>query len=154
MKWVQARFAGVCGICSRPVKVGEQVGQSQGRWHHRPCLEALQESQRQVNAINSGVDVRRNPASLPPGRSSVPGTRPMTVGEPLTWGWQHTTRDYDPEVDGDEEAWARAVAEEGWRIWHPSGTWIQLGGRRVRRWALRRPCLTPWSVHDHSERCL
>ena len=29
-------------------------------------------------------------------------------------GWQHTTRDYDRATDGDEEAWARAVALEGW----------------------------------------
>ena len=69
-------------------------------------------------------------------------------------GWQHTTRDYDPATDGDEEAWARAVALEGWRTWHASGVWVTVGSRRVRRWALRRSCARPWSVHDHGETCL
>ena len=70
-------------------------------------------------------------------------------------GWQHTTLDYDPATDGDEEAWARAVALEGWRTWHSAaGTWVTIGNRRVRRWALRRPCSRPWSVHDHEEKCV
>ena len=68
-------------------------------------------------------------------------------------GWQHTTRDRDPTVDCDEEAWAEAVALEGWRTWHPSGVWVTIGSRRVRRWALSRPCSRPWSAHDHAERC-
>jgi hypothetical protein len=34
-------------------------------------------------------------------------------------GWQHRTVDFDPESDGDEEAWARAVAAEGWRTSAP-----------------------------------
>ncbi len=42
-------------------------------------------------------------------------------------GWQHTTRDYDPDADGEEETWARAVADEGWRTWHPSGVWVKAG---------------------------
>ena len=54
-------------------------------------------------------------------------------------GWQDTSLDYDPTTDGDEEEWARAVAAEGRRTWHPSGVWVTVNGRRVRRWALRRP---------------
>lgn len=69
-------------------------------------------------------------------------------------GWQHTCLDYDPATDGVEEQWARAVAEQGWRTWHATGPWIDFGGRRVRRWALRRPCAWPWSVHDHAAKCL
>ena len=33
-------------------------------------------------------------------------------------GWQHTTLDYDPATDGDEEEWAHRLAEQG------SGTWM------------------------------
>jgi hypothetical protein len=53
-----------------------------------------------------------------------------------------TTRDGDddPATDGDEEAWARAVAAEGRRTWHPSGEWVKVGSRRLLRWALHRPC--------------
>ena len=69
-------------------------------------------------------------------------------------GWQHRTLDYDPTTDGDEEAWARAVAVEGWRTWHPTEVWVTVGSRRVRRWALRRPSLRPWSAHDHGRVCL
>lgn len=69
-------------------------------------------------------------------------------------GWQHSTLDYDPVADGAEETWARAVALEGWRTWHASGVWVTVGSRRVRRWALRRPCLRPWSTHNHAETCL
>ncbi|GAA4402901.1 hypothetical protein GCM10023168_13910 [Fodinibacter luteus] len=68
-------------------------------------------------------------------------------------GWQHGTHDYDPETDGDEVEWARARAAEGWRTWHASGVWVTVNGRRVRRWAMRRPCTRPWGVHDHAERC-
>ena len=69
-------------------------------------------------------------------------------------GWQHGCRDFDPSVDGAEEEWARAIAAEGWRTWHPTGVWVNIGGRRVRRWALRRPCDRPWSAHDHDRKCL
>ena len=68
-------------------------------------------------------------------------------------GWQHTTLDYDPTTDGDEEEWARAVAAEGWRTWHSSGVWITVGGRRVRRWAMRRACERPWTAHEHHGDC-
>ncbi len=47
--------------------------------------------------------------------------------------------DYDPERDGDEEAWAAKLAAEGWRTWEPGpGPWITLEGRQLRRWSLRR----------------
>ena len=69
-------------------------------------------------------------------------------------GWQHSTLDYDPASDGDEEEWARAVAAEGWRTWQPTGVWVTVGSRRVRRWALRRRCLRPWSAHDHAQLCV
>ena len=68
-------------------------------------------------------------------------------------GWQHTTPDYDPATDGDEEEWAVAVALEGWQTWHASGVWVTVGSRRVRRWALRGPCMRPWSAHDHLSAC-
>ena len=68
-------------------------------------------------------------------------------------GWQHSTLDYDPERDGSEEEWARAVAADGWRTWHPTGVWITVGSRRVRRWAMQRPCLRPWTSHDHAGLC-
>ena len=51
----------------------------------------------------------------------------------------YALHDYDPERDGDEEAWARELAQQGWRTWEPgAGPWITLGRRRVRRWSLRR----------------
>jgi tetratricopeptide (TPR) repeat protein len=31
---------------------------------------------------------------------------------------------------------------------------VTVGNRRVRRWALRRPCMRPWSAHDHGRLCL
>jgi hypothetical protein len=68
-------------------------------------------------------------------------------------GWQHTTLDFDPDTDGDEEDWARAVASEGWRTWHQSAVWVTVGSKHVRRWALRRPCSCPWSAHDHESKC-
>ncbi len=68
-------------------------------------------------------------------------------------GWQHGCLDYDPEADGDEESWARTVAADGWRTWHATGIWITVGNRRVRRWAVRRACARPWSVHSHQEKC-
>ncbi len=46
-------------------------------------------------------------------------------------GWQHTSLDYDPTTDGDEEEWARTVAAEGWRTWHSSGVWVTIGNRRI-----------------------
>lgn len=69
-------------------------------------------------------------------------------------GWQHTTLDFDPEVDGSDGEWARRIAELGWRTWHSAGVWVDVGGRRVRRWSVRRPCERPWSVHDHASKCL
>lgn len=38
-----------------------------------------------------------------------------------------------------EEEWARRLAAEGWQMWLPgSGPWVELNGRRVRRWSVRR----------------
>lgn len=68
--------------------------------------------------------------------------------------WQYALWDYDPLVDGTEEEWAAKVADGEWRTWLPaSGEWIVLGGRRVRRWSLRRPCARPFSVHVHDHAC-
>ena len=51
----------------------------------------------------------------------------------------YALHDYDPERDGDEEAWADKVAGQGWRMWEPGpGPWITVNGRRLRRWSLRR----------------
>ena len=45
----------------------------------------------------------------------------------------------DPERDRNEEAWAAALSEQGWRMWEPGpGPWTTLEGRRLRRWSLRR----------------
>jgi hypothetical protein len=53
--------------------------------------------------------------------------------------WIYTLIDYDPERGGDEEAWARKLAEQGWRTWDAGvGPWITLEGRQLRRWSLRR----------------
>ena len=53
--------------------------------------------------------------------------------------WTYALHDYDPERDGDEEAWAAKLAEQGCRMWEPGpGPWITLEGRRLRRWSLRR----------------
>lgn len=71
----------------------------------------------------------------------------------LVSGWQCGIRDYDPTSDGDEEEWATAVAAEGWRTWHPTGVWVTIAGRRTGKWALRRPCSRPFSVHDHDSAC-
>jgi hypothetical protein len=51
----------------------------------------------------------------------------------------YALHDYDPERDGDVEAWAASLAEQAWRMWEPGpGPWISLEGRRLRRWSLRR----------------
>ena len=51
----------------------------------------------------------------------------------------YALHDYDPERDGDEEAWAASLAEQGRRMWEPGpGPWITLEGRRLRRLSLRR----------------
>ena len=69
--------------------------------------------------------------------------------------WQYSSRRWDPDQDGDEEQWARRVAAEGWRTWLDGpGSWVGIDGRRVRVWSLRRPCLRPFSVHDHAAKCL
>ncbi|MBM6402161.1 hypothetical protein [Phycicoccus sonneratiae] len=68
--------------------------------------------------------------------------------------WQYTARQWDPERDGDEEQWAQTVAADGWRTWLDGpGAWTSIDGRRVRVWSLRRPCLRPFSVHDHAAKC-
>lgn len=69
-------------------------------------------------------------------------------------GWQHSPLDYDPATDGDEAQWG----SEPWppkadRAWHSSGVWVTIGNRRVRRWAVRRPCTRPWPVHDRQQKC-
>lgn len=52
--------------------------------------------------------------------------------------FEYTLMDYNPLTDGDEIEWGRAVDAQGWRTWHNTGVWIDLSGRRVRRWSLRR----------------
>lgn len=58
-------------------------------------------------------------------------------------GWEYRLFDFDPDTDGDEEAWATALAEQGWRSWDAgAGPWVTIGVRRVRRWSLRRHPVT------------
>lgn len=64
-------------------------------------------------------------------------------------GYQYTLMDYDPDVDGSELEWAKRVDAAGWRSWHESGVWVQMNGRLVRRWALRR--LHPRSREPRSQ---
>ncbi len=44
----------------------------------------------------------------------------------------YTLVDYDAERDGDEEAWAAKLAEQGWRMWEPGpGPLDYAVGRRL-----------------------
>ncbi len=53
--------------------------------------------------------------------------------------WQHTLRDYNPEHGQTEEDCARAQAAEGWQMWDAGhGASVDMNGRRVKRWSLRR----------------
>ncbi|MBD3783235.1 MAG: hypothetical protein IE926_09830 [Micrococcales bacterium] len=69
-------------------------------------------------------------------------------------GWQYITVTYDPTADGGEEQWRDRLEAEGWAPWLSSvGAWITVDGDRVRRWAPRRECTRPFSVHDHRVLC-
>lgn len=58
--------------------------------------------------------------------------------------WTYQIFDYHPETDGDEEAWAQHLADQGWRMWVPGpGPWVEVDNHRVRRWNLRRWDDTP-----------
>lgn len=47
--------------------------------------------------------------------------------------------DFDPSAGMAEDEWARGLAAQGWQIWAPgAGPWVELNGRRVRRWTVRR----------------
>lgn len=53
--------------------------------------------------------------------------------------WTYRLADFDPSAGVAEEEWARRLAAEGWQMWSPGpGPWIELNGRRVRRWNVRR----------------
>ena len=53
--------------------------------------------------------------------------------------WQYTLRDYDPELVQPEDDWAREQAAQGWQMWDAGhGAWVDINGRRVKRWSLRR----------------
>lgn len=65
--------------------------------------------------------------------------------------WRYTLRDLTP--DDDPETWARTIAGEGWHLWIPgsNGADTVVGGRKVRRYSLRRwtgkgpqPPVIPW----------
>lgn len=65
--------------------------------------------------------------------------------------WRYTLRDLTPA--DDPETWARALADEGWRMWIPGnrGALVTINGREVRRYSLRRwtgpgePPASEWS---------
>lgn len=51
--------------------------------------------------------------------------------------WQYALRDLT--ADDDPEAWARALAKDGWRLWPPrTGVLVTINGKTVRRYSLRR----------------
>lgn len=52
--------------------------------------------------------------------------------------WRYTLRDLKP--GDDPETWARAIADEGWRMWIPGnqGADTVIAGDKVRRYSLRR----------------
>ncbi len=64
-------------------------------------------------------------------------------------GWQHT----HAQTDLPDEAWASALAAQGWTTWCGPGGWIVVNNTRRYSVALRRPCWWPWSVHDHTKAC-
>jgi hypothetical protein len=44
-----------------------------------------------------------------------------------------------PELGQSDEEWAREQAAEGWQMWDAGhGAWVDINGRRVKRWSLRR----------------
>lgn len=51
-------------------------------------------------------------------------------------GWEYTLVD---EPEEGVEAWAQGLHDQGWRLWHPSGTRVRVNDREVTRWSLRRP---------------
>jgi hypothetical protein len=60
-------------------------------------------------------------------------------GRYLARMWTYRLADFDPSAGVVEEEWARGLAAEGWQMWLPgSGPWVELNGRRVRRWSVRR----------------
>lgn len=52
--------------------------------------------------------------------------------------WRYTLRDLKP--GDDPETWARAIADEGWRMWIPGNTGAAtvIAGDKVHRYSLRR----------------
>jgi hypothetical protein len=69
-------------------------------------------------------------------RSLIPaGHGPSYLGDV----WIYTLVDYDPERDGPEEEWGKKLAAQGWQMWDAGhGPWVDINGRRVKRWSLRR----------------
>lgn len=68
-------------------------------------------------------------------------------------GWTYLTHDFDPDAGETEEEWAARLAGEGWRMWiRGGGSWIEINGRRVRRWSLRRWVERPTAVAGHEGR--
>lgn len=51
----------------------------------------------------------------------------------------------DLRAGDDPQAWARALADQGWQIWPPapagsvSGAVVTINGEQLRRYSLRRP---------------
>ena len=113
--------------------------------------------QRRVRSAHP-VHFSRPAAHRQPERQPTSHEPRATPDMARTWPvttWQYSSRRWDPDQDGDEEQWARRVAAEGWRTWLDGpGSWVGIDGRRVRVWSLRRPCLRPFSVHDHAAKCL
>ncbi|WP_346007314.1 hypothetical protein [Janibacter terrae] len=67
--------------------------------------------------------------------------------------WRYTLADLHP--GDDPEAWARELADEGWRLWIPGNTGADtvINGRAVRRYSLRKwtgsgePPPNDWDCH-------
>ncbi len=68
-------------------------------------------------------------------------------------GWQYRTLVFDPDAGETEEQWATRIAREGWRMWQPGpGSWMEVGGKRVRRWSVRRWVERPLAVEGFEGR--
>lgn len=67
--------------------------------------------------------------------------------------WEYRLVDYDPGAGLSEQEWARQVAADGWVMWAGHGAWVEVNGRRVKRWDLRRPLRDRQPDHeaDHGE---
>lgn len=78
---MRARYPGRCGVCCRPISVGQELGRLDEQWAHQECAQAVLKDGRAKSRILEGLEFKgRKPSTWRVGASPSSGSTGRYTG--------------------------------------------------------------------------